>query len=61
LSLLIAACLGYMLAFAITGRPNNFYWGYLVSPLLMMGLIFVGPGLRDLQTVIKSAGSSSSA
>jgi len=53
--------LGYMLAFAITGRPNNFYWGYLVSPLLMMGLIFVGPGLRDLQAAIKGAGSSSSA
>jgi len=53
--------LGYMLAFAITGRPNNFYWGYLVSPLLMMGLIFVGPGLRDLQTAIKGAGSSNSA
>jgi hypothetical protein len=53
--------LGYMLAFAITGRPNNFYWGYLVSPLLMMGLIFVGPGLRDLQAAIKGTRSSSSA
>lgn len=45
--------LGYMLAFAITGRPNNFYWAYLVSPLLMMGFIFVGLGLRDLQAAIK--------
>jgi hypothetical protein len=52
--------LGYMLAFAITGRPNNFYWGYLVSPLLMMGLIFVVPGLRDLQAAIKGPGSSRS-
>ncbi|HCP65711.1 MAG TPA: hypothetical protein DIU09_14130 [Hyphomonadaceae bacterium] len=51
--------LGYMLAFAITGRANNFYWGYLVSPLLMMGLIFVGPGLRDLQTALKGVGASS--
>ncbi len=49
--------MGYMLAFAITGRANNFYWGYLVSPLLMMGLIFVGPGLRDLQRAIKGAGA----
>jgi phosphoglycerol transferase MdoB-like AlkP superfamily enzyme len=45
--------LGYMLAFAITGRPNNFYWGYLVSPLLMMGFIFVGIGLNDLQRALK--------
>lgn len=45
--------LGYMLAFAITGRPNNFYWGYLVSPLLLMGFIFLGPGLNDLQAAIK--------
>jgi hypothetical protein len=52
--------LGYMLAFAITGRPNNFYWGYLVSPLLMMGLIFVGPGLRDLQAAIKGPRSNKS-
>jgi hypothetical protein len=47
--------LGYMLAFAITGRPNNFYWGYLVSPLLMMGYIFVGPGVKNLQAAIKGA------
>lgn len=45
--------LGYMLAFAITGRPNNFYWGYLVSPLLMMGFVFVGPALEGLQAAIK--------
>lgn len=51
--------LGYMLAFAITGRPNNFYWGFLVSPLLLMGLIFVGPGLRDLQAAIQSGGPKS--
>lgn len=51
--------LGYMLAFAITGRPNNFYWGYLVSPLLMMGFIFVGPGLNDLQAALKRAGAKS--
>lgn len=49
--------LGYMLAFAITGRPNNFYWGYLVSPLLLMGFIFLGPGLKDLQTAIQRGGS----
>ena len=47
--------LGYMLAFAITGRPNNFYWGYLISPLLMMGYIFVGPGVKNLQAAIKGA------
>ncbi|WP_085338747.1 glycosyltransferase family protein [Aquidulcibacter paucihalophilus] len=49
--------LGYMLAFAMTGRPNNFYWGYLVSPFVLMGFIFLGPGLKDLQTAIRRGGA----
>lgn len=39
---------GYGLFFAITGRPNNVYWGLIVTPLLAMGLAFLPLALRDL-------------
>lgn len=31
---------GYLLLFALIGRPENFYWGMIVAPLLLVGLIF---------------------
>ena len=39
---------GYGLFFALTGRPNNVYWGLIVTPLLAMGLTFLPQALRDL-------------
>ena len=33
--------IGYSLAFAIAGRDNNFYWGVMIIPLLLMGLAMV--------------------
>ena len=33
--------LGYGLAFMIAGRPDNFYWGAVIAPALLMGLAFV--------------------
>lgn len=39
---------GYMLAFMITGRPNVFYWGFTVAPLLLAGLVFARTGIQDL-------------
>jgi hypothetical protein len=41
---------GYALVFMIIGRAENFYWGMLVGPLLLGGLIFVPRGLHDLWT-----------
>lgn len=41
---------GYALTFMIIGRPENFYWGMLVGPVLLGGLAFVPRGLRDLWT-----------
>lgn len=35
--------LGYAVLFAVAGRPNNFYWGMLLSPALFAGLAFA-PG-----------------
>lgn len=39
---------GYFATFMIIGRMENFYWGLLISPLLLSGLAFALRGLRDL-------------
>jgi hypothetical protein len=39
---------GYALAFALFGRPDNFYWGFLVAPLLPLGLLMAPKALVDL-------------
>ena len=35
--------LGYAVAFMIVGRPNTFYWGFLIAPTVLMGAMFL-PG-----------------
>jgi hypothetical protein len=44
-TLLLAA---YCLAFAFLGRPDNFYWGFLVAPLVPLGLLPAPQALADL-------------
>jgi hypothetical protein len=39
---------GYMIAFALFGRANNFYWGFLIAPLVPLGLLFAPRALTDL-------------
>ncbi len=39
---------GYGAAFMIAGRPENWYWGALVAPVLLAGLAFAGAGVRAL-------------
>jgi hypothetical protein len=39
---------GYVAAFALFGRTNNFYWGFLIAPLLPLGLLFAPKALVDL-------------
>lgn len=39
---------GYIAAFMLLGRPDNFYWGLLIAPLLPVGLAFAPRALRDL-------------
>ena len=38
----------YGLLFMIAGRPENWYWGALVSPLLLVGLAFTPMALKSL-------------
>jgi hypothetical protein len=44
------AALAYLGAFAIIGRPENFYWGLMVAPLLPWGVIHAPAALRELWT-----------
>ena len=40
--------LGYAAAFMIAGRDNNFYWGLMIVPVLLMGLAMVPMAVRCL-------------
>ena len=45
----IAAVIGaYAVLLAVAGRLDTFYWGLLVAPVLLLGLVFAPDGLRDL-------------
>ncbi|MBO9518380.1 MAG: hypothetical protein J7493_09960 [Porphyrobacter sp.] len=39
---------GYGLAFMIAGRSNNFYWGAVVTPAMLVGLAFAPNAIRSL-------------
>lgn len=41
-------CFGYNFAFLVFGRPDNFYWGLIIAPLMMLGLLMTPRGLWDL-------------
>lgn len=40
--------LGYGLAFMIAGRVDNYYWGMMVAPAMLMGLAFAPRALASL-------------
>ncbi|MBC2666931.1 hypothetical protein H7F51_15540 [Novosphingobium flavum] len=40
--------LGYGIAFMIAGRPDNFYWGMMVAPAMLIGLAFLPMAARGL-------------
>jgi hypothetical protein len=39
---------GYALALMLFGRPDNFYWGFVVAPVFLLGLAFLPSALPDL-------------
>src|SRR6266702_1854315 len=39
---------GYLIAFLVVGRPDNYYWGILYAPLLPVGFLLAPHALRDL-------------
>jgi hypothetical protein len=40
--------LGYSAAFMIAGRPDNYYWGAIVQPAILLGLAFVPQAATSL-------------
>jgi hypothetical protein len=42
------ASLAYLLAFAVAGRPENFYWGLMAAPLLPWGVAAAPRVVADL-------------
>lgn len=42
------ASLGYLLAYAVIGRPENFYWGLLPAPLLAWGFAQAPRAIFDM-------------
>ncbi|NOU06158.1 MAG: hypothetical protein HOO99_08250 [Hyphomicrobiaceae bacterium] len=46
--------LGYAVLFMIIGRPNNFYWGFLVTPTLLVGLAFLPATAKEFYHILRS-------
>lgn len=44
----LATVVGYLLMLSFFGQAETFYWGFLLAPLLLLGLAFVPDALRDL-------------
>jgi hypothetical protein len=40
--------IGYIIAFAVVGRPDNQYWGILYAPLVPLGLALAPRALKEL-------------
>lgn len=45
---MVAILAGYALAISIFARLDTYYWGLMVAPVFLVGLVFVPDGLRDL-------------
>jgi hypothetical protein len=54
-------CAGYLTFFLVAGRPQQAYWGLMISPLLTLGLAGVPNAVRDLHAVIFGTMASGSA
>lgn len=47
---------GYGVIFMILGRPDNFYWGFMVVPTFLIGLSFLPRAIYDLRRAISQQG-----
>lgn len=44
---------GFATAMMLFGRPDNFYWAVMITPVLFVGLLFAPAALRDLVMSIR--------
>ena len=57
---LAAVLVAYALAFTVVGRPENFYWGLMFTPLLPLGFARACRGLPAVRTYLnRSSGMES--
>ena len=47
--------MGYGLMFMLAGRPDNFYWGFMVAPAMFMGLAFAPRAIKSLLTALRAS------
>jgi hypothetical protein len=45
---IVALSVSYLAVFACVGRPENWYWGFLISMMLVPGICFAGPAIASL-------------
>lgn len=45
--------IAFVAAFFVVGRPENFYWGPLYTPLLALGIVWAPAALRDLARAVR--------
>jgi hypothetical protein len=45
---------GYGLLFMLAGRPDNFYWGLMIAPAFLLGLVAVPAAFRDLTKAMRA-------
>ena len=55
----VLALVGWLGAFLLIGRPENFYWGLLMAPLMPVGVVMALPALRDLLLAIGQRATTS--
>lgn len=46
----LATIIAYAVLIAMFGRLDTFYWGLMIAPILLVGLVFVPDALADLGT-----------
>jgi hypothetical protein len=47
-------CAGYNLAFLVAGRPDNYYWGLIIAPLMALGLLAAPGGFFRLAACLRT-------
>jgi len=43
---------GYAIIFMVLGRPENFYWGLINAPILLLGWAFLPQAFKDLGSIL---------
>ena len=53
---MLATIAAYALLIGLAARLNNFYWGLMIGPVILLGLTFAPDGVRDLVRAARGGG-----